>query len=284
MPQEKLSLAHKEILHNRLKSIPVFLSEYSFANLYLFRKTHDYQVLFEDKEILISGKTYDGHNYLMPTRQIYRQDLSHLLRSAKDFDFLFPIPEEWLGEFAGEELKIDLQEGDSDYIYRVDKMATYQGPQMHGKKNLLNQFLSAYSPQARPLTRDLMPDAKRILDAWQAATLEPQEQTDYFPCSEALDLYDELVLCGGIYYVGQEPVGFIIGEEFNQTMFALHFAKGKKEYKGIYQYMFHQFASILPKKYEFLNFEQDLGKQALRVAKSSYHPDRILKKYRVRVN
>jgi uncharacterized protein len=46
--------------------------------------------------------------------------------------------------------------------------------------------------------------------------------------------------------------------------------------------MYNHFAKILPKQYAFLNFEQDLGKLALRIAKSSYDPDRILKKYRVR--
>ena len=45
--------------------------------------------------------------------------------------------------------------------------------------------------------------------------------------------------------------------------------------------MYNHFAKILPKKYAFLNFEQDLGKLALRIAKSSYDPDRILKKYRI---
>ena len=45
--------------------------------------------------------------------------------------------------------------------------------------------------------------------------------------------------------------------------------------------MFNHFANMLPRKYEFLNFEQDLGKLALKIAKSSYHPDRMLNKYRV---
>jgi hypothetical protein len=62
----------------------------------------------------------------------------------------------------------------------------------------------------------------------------------------------------------------------------LHFAKGNRKFKGVYQYMFNQFARILPGKYQYMNFEQDLGKLALRIAKSSYHPDQILEKYRLR--
>ena len=136
-------------------------------------------------------------------------------------------------------------------------------------------------PEARPLTQYLMNDALGILDVWQEDVGEEKATTDYFPCREALERYDELVLCGGIYYVEGEPAGFVIGEEIRADMFALHFAKGKRKFKGLYQYMYNHFAKILPKQYAFLNFEQDLGKLALRIAKSSYDPDRVLKKYRV---
>ena len=65
------------------------------------------------------------------------------------------------------------------------------------------------------------------------------------------------------------------------SMWEKQLAKGKKKFKGMYQYMFNHFAGMLPKKYAFLNFEQDMGKLALRIAKSSYHPDQVIKKYRV---
>jgi uncharacterized protein len=82
--------------------------------------------------------------------------------------------------------------------------------------------------------------------------------------------------------VNEDPAGFIMGEELNHSMFAFHFAKGKRKYKGMYQFMYNHFAKMLPKKYEVLNFEQDLGKLALKIAKASYNPERMLKKYRVR--
>jgi hypothetical protein len=61
----------------------------------------------------------------------------------------------------------------------------------------------------------------------------------------------------------------------------LHFAKALTTYKGIYQFLYNDFANILPKRYEFINFEQDLGKTALRMAKTSYYPDILGKKYRM---
>lgn len=280
MHYERLDLNHKDILYERLKNIDVSISEYSFPNLFLFRKIHDYEVLF-DKEIFIKGKTYDGFSYLMPTMDLRKLDQSYLKNIIKDCDFLFPIPEEWLGVFKKDEIISSYNQQDLDYIYTVEKMSTYKGRMLHKKRNLLKQFMALYKVQAQPLTKDKTKDALNILNQWKEDIALPYEETDYHPCLEAMEMYDELILCGGIYYVEDEPGGFIIGEELNNQTFAIHFAKGKKRFKGLYQYMYNNFAKILPQKYKYFNFEQDLGKLALRIAKSSYHPDIMLKKFRV---
>ena len=282
MPIEKLGFEHKALLQDRLKRVGSPLSQYSFANLYLFRAVHDYHVLTVPEGIFIAGKTYEGGRFLMPTEELREERTEGVLRLLKEGEFLFPVPEEWLGAFSGKEVRSDFSENDSDYVYTVEKLLTYQGHKLHGQKNLLNQFLSRCVPEAHPLTQDRMEDAREVLEVWQTDVGGEKVATDYYPCREALDRYDDLVLCGGIYYVEHEPAGFIIGEEIRPDMFAFHFAKGKRKFKGLYQYMYNQFTKILPRQYQWLNFEEDLGKLALRIAKSSYDPDRVLKKYRVR--
>ena len=283
MKKDKLSLAHKELLWDRFKKARCSLSEYSFANLYLFRETHDHQVITEGDSIFVSGKTYDGFQYVMPTVDLRSGNTESLLEAAQGQDFIFPVPEEWLVALGNHGASAVFTEDDSDYVFTLEKLAAYKGHKLHGQKNLLNQFLARFTPEAKPLTPERMPDAVQVLEAWQSDVGEDKSVTDYYPCLEALELSDELALCGGIYYVEKEPAGFVLGEEIGPDMFALHFAKGKRKFKGLYQYMYNHFAKILPRSYAFLNFEQDLGKLALRIAKSSYDPDRILNKYRVRV-
>ncbi|MFH1799644.1 MAG: phosphatidylglycerol lysyltransferase domain-containing protein [Candidatus Omnitrophota bacterium] len=281
MISEKLGLEHQTLLRDRLKNAGSFLSEFSFANLYLFREVHDYHVVTIPEGIFISGRAYDSRRFLMPAAEIRKEEADAVLRLLKEGEFIFPVPEEWLPAFDEKKVSFKSSEDDSDYIYTVEKLSTYQGQKLHGQKNLLNQFLSRYAPEARPLTQDRMDDARKVLEAWQEDVGEEKPATDYFPCREAFERYDELILCGGIYYVEGEAAGFIIGEEVRPDMFTLHFAKGKRKFKGLYQYMDNHFTKILPKQYAFLNFEQDLGKLALRIAKSSYHPDKVLKKYRI---
>ena len=282
MRSEKLSFQHKDLLVPRLKALHTSLSEYTFPNLYLFRANHDYEVMI-DKEIFIRGRSYDGRAYIMPTTDARLIDSSYLRDLMRGIELLFPVPEEWLTAFDPDEFETFFREGDADYVYSVDKMSTFKGRRLHKKRNLLKQFVEHYEHDARPLTNDRLNEARFILDDWLATSGMKGEDTDYGPCREALDRYEELVLCGGIYYADGEPAGFVLGEELNPETFVLHFAKARTKFKGIYQYLFNNFAKILPPAYKYLNLEQDLDKENLRVFKSSYAPDVLLKKARVRL-
>jgi uncharacterized protein len=280
MRSEKLDFGHKDLLYPRLRGVTVPLSEYSFPNLYLFRREHDYEVLF-DREIFIRGTSYDGRRYLMPTSDLRTLDIGLVKELMRSVDFLFPVPGEWLTAFSPGEIEISYAEGDADYLFTVGKMSAYQGRRLHKKRNLLKQFVEAYEHEALPLTSDRIGEARFILKDWMEASKMNPDDTDYGPCLEALDRYDALVLCGGICYADHEPAGFVLGEELNEETFVLHFAKARTKFKGVYQYLFNSFAKVLPPKYKYLNLEQDLDRENLRVFKSSYVPDALLKKARV---
>ncbi|HUO77305.1 MAG TPA: phosphatidylglycerol lysyltransferase domain-containing protein [Thermodesulfovibrionales bacterium] len=280
MHVEPLDFSHRELLHERLRKLQCPIAEYSFPNLYLFRDAHRYEVIL-DKGIFIKGQSYDGYTFLMPTVEIEKMECGYINAMMSSVDFLFPIPETWLKCFSQDEYQCTCKQGDMDYLYTVEQMSTYRGRNLHSKRNLLKQFISTYAHVALPLTNDRLNDALSVLNGWLEDSEQDETQTDYSPCLEALRKYDDLILCGGIYYADNEPAGFIVGEELNEETFALHFAKARKRFKGIYQYMFNTFARILPPKYRFLNFEQDLDRDTLRLAKSSYQPHSMLKKARV---
>jgi hypothetical protein len=282
MQTERLGRKHKDLLFQRLRAITDPLSEYSFANLYLFRENHDYEVLLGD-HLFVRGRTYDGHTFVMPTEPVEKMGLGCLRDALEQAEFLFPVPEPWLSRFPPEEFDVSFNEGDADYLYTVEKMSSYAGRRLHKKRNLMKQFVETYRHDALPLTGDRIRDARSVLELWKdEAGIDPA-QTDYGPCSEALELYEELALCGGIYYADGEPAGFVLGEEVNDETYVLHFAKARTKFKGIYQFMFNNFAKVLPPKYKYLNLEQDLDKENLRVFKSSYVPDRMIRKARVRL-
>lgn len=280
MQRERLEFRHRDLLARRLRDIAEPLSEYSFANLYLFRDHHSYEVVLGD-HVFVRGRTFGGRSYVMPTEHIDRMGTACIEEQLEEADFLFPIPETWLARFPDDRFDISFHSGDADYLYTVEKMRSLSGRKLHKKRNLLKQFTESYSHDALPLTNDRLGDARFVLDAWKDESGVDPVATDYGPCREALQLYDELVLCGGIYYADGEPAGFVLGEELNDETFVLHFAKARTGFKGVYQYLFNNFAKILPPKYKYLNLEQDLDKENLRVFKSSYVPEAMVRKARV---
>jgi len=282
MQQNPLTLEHKDLLFERLKAIEIPISEFSFANIYLFRQTHNYEIIF-GKEVFIRGRSYDGSKYLIPTSDLRNVDMEYLVGIIDNVDYMYPVPEKWLSVFDRDRWEISSVEGDSDYIYSVDKLSTYAGKKLHKKKNLLNFFRKHYRHEALPLTDEHLENALTILDLWQEESELNSEKTDYSACQEGLMKAEELTLCGGIYYAEGEPAGFLLGEELNRETFVIHFAKGLTKFKGIYQYMFNNIAGVLSASYTYMNMEQDLGIEALRHSKISYMPEFKLEKFRVKL-
>jgi hypothetical protein len=280
----KLSLEHKDLLYSDLRSVSTKISEYSFSNLYLFRDRHDYKFLKYNNNYIL-GKTVDNVEYIMPAFDLAKTGVNEICELSVDLNkIIFPVDENWLELFKKYNVEILCDEADRDYIYTLEKMCTYKGRKLHKKRNLLKQFIQSYSYSVKALTKEEVENAKVILDEWIYDSGMSASETDYNACQEALNLMDELILCGLIYYVEGEPAGFILGEEIHTDTFAIHFAKAKKNYKGIYQFIYNNFAKVLPTKYKYLNFEQDLGKASLKLTKSSYIPDLLLNKYRLRFN
>ena len=59
--------------------------------------------------------------------------------------------------------------------------------------------------------------------------------------------------------------------------------EGMTQYKGIYQYLYHEYANVLANKYQMINLEQDMGSVELRHSKRAYLPERLVPKLRVKL-
>lgn len=278
--EQPLELSHKELLHPLLSQVQIPISEYSFANIYLFRRKHRYTLISGDV-IAIRGVTYDGVIYIMPVKPLDDAYAEQLIQLSAPGMSLFPIHSDWLCFFTERGFSYHYNNDDSDYVYTKEKLATYSGKKLHSKRNLLYQFTARYAVDVTPLTRERTNDALFVLDEWK---IKSGYDADVEAATEACMLLDELGLCGSMYYIDSKPAAFIIGEAISNDMFAIHFAKAITDYKGIYQYLYNHCAKALPAHYKYFNFEQDMGLPPLRFAKLSYQPDMIVAKYRVSAN
>jgi hypothetical protein len=280
---ETVDLKHLRCLTDRFHQMNLQISDYTFANVYLFRKISHYEFLTADCGLFISGQNKQGQSYIMPLNDPHGCDIQTFNDLLGQQKFFFPIPEGWLSSFPEDKFVINCDDSESDYIYLTEKMADFKGRQYTRHRNHLNQFLSLYMPEGELISIKNMPDAMSILQEWQNDSGTAPDKTDFEQCSEALQRISELALWGTIYYIDNQPAGFIIGEALNSDTFCLHFAKASTKYHGIYEFMFNDTAKRLQSQYKYLNLEEDMGNKNLRRTKDSYGPELLLKKYRISI-
>jgi hypothetical protein len=269
----------RELIQEQLRKAWDGVSEYTFANLYLFRKRYDYHVcLSRDGNLLISGER-DGHRFFMtPCTLPDRETLTSLFANH---DYWKNIPDSILvgNEERLAEWGIELSEDrdNFDYLYLRTDLAELSGKKFHKKRNLVNAFLNTYNNyEIKPLDARLAPDALKVLERWYR---DKGETGDYAASREALEHFDNFGMQGAMYYINGRPVGWCLGELLiNGAMFAIHFEKGIDEYKGIYQFINQSFAASLPETCIHINREQDLGDEGLRQAKMTYRPVGFVRK------
>ena len=273
----EIALESRSVLHDRFRSLRDGVSEFTFANIYLFRKAHNYRIARIDEErYVIAGSDGERNFFMLP----FGLPAPALLeRLFGQFSSVKAVSETQAESFRALGYEVVEDRDNHDYLYRTSELAALQGRAFHKKKNLVNAFIDNFTYEGKPLLEEYIPHALEVLGSWGE---QHGAEGDYEAAREALEKTESLSLCGGIYYVDGRPAGYTLGEEIaGGTTYLIHFEKAVPGYKGLYQFINMSFAGILPDKYIYINREQDLGDEGLRQAKLSYRPCGFIKKFRV---
>jgi uncharacterized protein len=261
-----------ERLHELTSGQQAPFSELCAANLYLFRDVHAYRLSLEET-VYVRGITYDGMPHLAPLARLDDDALAALsLRSGLP---LYP-----LAPRAG--WRSSCNPDDSDYVFNASDLADYKGAVRKAPRRMRRRFRRECQPRDEPFTPERTADALAVLDAWLDDVGKPWAATDYGACREAFTLFEPLGLKGLVTFTGDgDPAGFLLGSPLGDGSLAIHFAKGKRRYPGVFPHLFSRFAEVEGHRFPRLNFEQDLGKPGFRQAKRSHGPSGLLHKHRL---
>jgi hypothetical protein len=276
----EISMELREVLHPLFQKLAEGVSEFTFANIYLFRETHRHKISQLDTGlIVITGEDAGEPFFMLP---FGLPDENVLSGFFNEYHTMKAVPEQQAKLLAQSGYHVWEDRDNFDYLYSREDLVNLTGRKFHKKKNLLNMFIRNNECQAKPLLEEYRDDALCVLEAWNE---RHGGGGDSAAAKEALEKMWPLQLCGGIFYIEGEPVAYCLGEEIALgKSFVIHFEKAvlKEEFKGVFQFINQAFASILPDKYETINREQDLGNEGLRRAKESYNPVGFVKKNKVR--
>lgn len=270
-------------------------ADFNFGNIYIWDK-HFRQLISGVGDRMVTKLRYEGGPaFVFP---IGSGTLSPAVEAVKEYaDFRgYPLVIRGITEENRELLEkeypgcFDYTEDvdNGDYIYSVEKLSTYSGKALHGKKNHCNRFEAENDWRFEPLTRELIPRCMDMLQFWQEYNLSRLDSSIVFEHDaivRAFAAFEKLGLEGGVLFIGENIVGFTVGEMCSSDTFDVHFEKADIGINGAYPMVCREFARLLADRHpelRYLNREDDMGLESLRRSKLSYKPEYILKKYTAR--
>ena len=270
-------------------------ADYNFGNIYIWDK-HYRQLVCRFGGRMLTKLRYDGKPaFVFP---IGTGPLRPAIEALREFAAFKGYPFCLRGITEKHRLLLEEEYPDcfeysedtscADYIYRADKLSTYSGKALHGKKNHCNRFEAENDWDFVPLTRERIPGCLDMLDVWSeenAQRLDKSIAYEHDAIIRAFAAYEQLGLEGGVLRVSGKIVGFTLGELACPDTFDVHFEKAEASINGAYPMVCRELTKMLLAKYPqlvYINREDDMGLAPLRQSKLSYKPEYLLKKYTAR--
>lgn len=277
--------------HAALRPLEPELSEYSFANLFLFRRAHAYRVSRLDGMLAVVARGYGGEVYAFPPLgpgevEPAARAVCRYLEGEGVNPVLFPVPASWVAASFPESWTAAEDRDQADYVYLVEELATLPGKRFHKRKNRLAKFLreEAENYEYAELADDHVGECVDLAQGWcevRCSATRPSTLLETEAVEEALRNRARLGLRGGVILLRGRVRAFCLGEPLNGDTFVVHFEKAEPGREGLAQLINRDFCRNALSEYRFVNREQDLGDPGLRQAKESYHPVRLVPKCRV---
>ena len=170
----------------------------------------------------------------------------------------------------------------SDYMYRTADLVTLSGRRYNGQRNHLNFFRKTYADHSFEEITDanigIVRDFYTRISSMHSITSDIAVE-DRIKTLEVLDNYSAYGMVGGVLMAGGSAVAFSMGEVVGDVLF-VHVEKADVKYRGAYQAVNNEFCKRFALEgVEFVNREEDVGDEGLRMSKKSYHPCEIIDKY-----
>lgn len=270
-------------------------TDFSYAGILMWVDFFKYEYVIYEDTLFIKGVVESDLSlpaFSLPIGKLSLKESVELLKEyceANNLNLEFSaVPEYAVEEMRSlNPIRIEPLTDWGDYLYDAEPLATVAGKKMSKKRNHVRQFLRAYPDwKAVKMTPENADEAMRFMDIFD---LEG-DTTDMAKAERELSRrMIELVASGDpnmegmILYADGKVGAYTIGDVKGDTLF-VHVEKATRAVNSSYEMINYIFAKEMTEKYpqiKFINREDDSGDLGLRMAKESYHPVEILKKYNI---
>lgn len=292
MDFSSISLAAKDRIKEFTDVWQLELSDLSFANMFIWRFSHNIEFCVEDDVLYIKlcHRRYPCF-FFTPLPLDKEAPLGEPLDRLRKFTESIGEPLRVKSATREQMEKIEREcpgkyvftsdEGRFDYIYETRSLIELKGKKLHGKRNHINRFLSLYDHEYIELRPEHVEECISVYTRWaekkDAAGLDIEDE--WRSLTEALNNFEALDLKGGAIRIDGAIQAFTLGERLNREMALIHIEKGNTDYDGVFPVINQAFAQAAFSDTLYINREEDMGLEGLRRAKRSYRPVRLVEKF-----
>lgn len=286
-------LEDKEIIAEKFAKYCSRSCDRTFVNVLLWSRHYNVEYAIIENTIVFKSEDQDLA-FTYPAGE--DEDVKRALQSLETYceeqgkEFLlynvsscmFEFLEAWYpGKF-----EIEYDRDIADYIYECEKLTTLAGKKLHAKRNHINKFKATYEDwNYETLSDDNVEECFQMALKWRhinECDEDEDKRNEICVTLNALRLFKELKLRGGILRVNGEIVAFTIGEKICGDTFVVHIEKAFADIQGAYPMINQQFVTHECQEFAYINREEDMGAEGLRKAKLSYRPAFLVEKGIVR--
>lgn len=270
-------------------------TDFSYAGILMWVDLFNYEYAIYKDTLFIKGSVESDLSkcaFSLPVGALPLKDAIEVLRqyctlSAIPLEFS-AVPEYAVPEFekCGSR-NTELLEDWGDYLYDAESLASLKGKKMGKKRNHVNKFMTLYPDwHIDELTPENASEAMAFMDIFdtegdnsEMAVTERRLSRDMITRIAEGDTN----LHGAALYAAGKLCAYTIADIKGDTLF-IHIEKATRTVEGSYEMINTIFAREMMARFpqiKYINREDDAGDIGLRMAKESYHPLCILRKYNV---
>ena len=130
-----LSMQLRPVLHDRLRLLPEGISEFTFANLYLFREKHQYRLSrLVNGQLLFLGNDNGADFFMLPFGLPDQKLLDQLFQ---EYGSMKCVSEPQTSQLQAMGYTTTEDRDNFDYLYSRQELAELKGRKFHKKRNLI---------------------------------------------------------------------------------------------------------------------------------------------------
>ena len=298
----RISIESKPLLEPYLMGFPYETASMSFSSLFMWRNVNkiSWEIVGDYLCVAAIDVTENGTEYPLlyaPFTKDGKYDheklkscLSRVRAIFKEHGWAFTlriVPEQLLPlykEIFGDEISIEEDRNNAEYIYSVEELRELRGRAFHGKKNHLNYFRNNYEYEYLPLTREMKDEVVQFEHDFVRTKVEAPDwkavlMLEASTIGDIFDNMEEAGYFGGVIRIDGKIEAFCIAGPLSGDTVTEHVEKANVNFRGLYQAINNEFCKNLPESIVFLNREEDMGLENLRKSKLSLNPKRMQKVY-----